>query len=167
MPTWTSFHHAESALLARRREQRGALTLGDDADRALALALAGLPAEARDAARASGERVGSDVFARSYHEDALPRALDLLSASLYRAGFGSLEIGSSFHRSARVRYHPAGAMAEADRAVREGFLEGILRGFLSHSYNCRVDATALGDGMLDVHLREGRDVNAARRGRAS
>ena len=162
----STFREAESALLARRRSQRGSHTLGDDADRALLAALLALPAGAAPAARDAGRRLGEDVYSRRFHEDTLPGAIGTLSSALDRSGVGSLRLASSFHRTALVAYDPAPALARAAPDVTTAFVEGVVEGFLAVGFNCQAHARPEGTHALRVQLGEGRDVNAQRRQRA-
>lgn len=163
MQPWSSFREAESSLLAKRRAQRGSQTLGDDADRALVLALAALPPDAGAVARESGARLGADVYSRRYHEDTLTHGLAVLSQALQTSGLGALAVEGAFHRSARVRYDPAPALDAAAPGVRVAFLEGVLEGYLSHAFNCRAHVQAQEPTLLHLELGEGRDVNRRRR----
>lgn len=166
MQPWSSYREAESSLLERRRAQRGAPTLGDEADRALVLALAALPADAQALARESGARLGADVYSHRYSEDPLSQGLALLAEGLHHSGVGDLRLEDTFHRSARVTYVPADALAPADPRVRSAFLEGLIAGFLSTAYNCEAHAQAVDATHLHVKLGEGRDVNRVRKGGA-
>lgn len=155
MPLWTSLHAAEEALIARRRDQRGAPTFGDDADRALADELSLLPADAAELARASGRRVGARVYARRFVEDTLPHAVALLSHSLAASGFGSLALERAFHRSASISFQPA---ASGRTPVLDAFVAGVLEGFFSSAFNCEAHAKPHADAIL-LELGEGKDVN--------
>lgn len=154
---------AEAALLAHRRQQRGVHTFGDEADRALLAALAGLPGDATAAAREAGMRLGAGVYGRRYVETGLEGALDVLSTALHATGAGALRVESSFHRRADVRYEPGAALAAAPLAVRAAFVEGLLEGFLSDAFNCEAHARAAAGDRLAVELGAARDVNDARR----
>ena len=155
MPLWTGLDAAESALIARRRDQRGVPTFGDDADRALASALSSLPHEAAEAARASGRRIGAEVYARRFVEDTLPHAVSVLSHALEASGHGRLALEHSFHRSARIAFHPA---AGGDSAARAAFVAGVLEGFFSRAFNCEACAEPTAGPIL-LELGEGKNVN--------
>jgi len=159
MPPWSSLLQAESSLVARRRHQRAAPTFGDDADQALLAALSGLPPEAEEAARASGRRLGADVYARRFVEDTLPHAVTVLSGSLESSGLGALSLRLYFHRSARIAFAPAIGMAGAHRVVADGFVAGALEGFFSAAFNCDAQARAMPDA-IELELGDGRDVNS-------
>lgn len=156
---WERFHAAHGALLARRRAQGGAPTLGDEHDGALLAALALLPPDAAPRARACGEALGAEVYARPFFEDLLPGAIGLLSASLARSGVGPVRLAEHFHRSALVEHAPAQAAARTHPEVRAALIEGILVGFLGSAFNCRAAATAAAPERYRVELLEGRDVN--------
>lgn len=159
METWSSYREAESTLLTLRRTQRGAPTLGDEADRTLLLELAALPRAAETLARASGSRLGSDVYAWRYHEDSLTQGLAFLAEGLHRSGLGELRMEDAFHRTARVHYAPPPQLSPADPQVRSAFIEGLISGYLSQTYNCSASARALDCDILEIILGEGRDIN--------
>lgn len=147
---------AESALIARRRDQRGAPTLGDDADQALASMLSSLPADAAHEARATGKRVGEQVYARRFVEDTLPHAVSVLSNALAASGHGRLTLDHSFHRSARLRFHPI----DHDRSpALAAFVAGVLEGFFSQAFNCDARAKPAPEDAILLELGEGRNVN--------
>lgn len=154
-----SLREAESSLLARRRAQRGTPTLGDDADHALLRALAGLSSGTERVAHEVGLRVGRDVYARRFFEDTLPGAIVVLSTSLFASGAGTITLESSFHRSARLHFTPAHALAGADRAIVLAFVAGTVEGFFGAAFNCEAQAHATDEGLLALELGEGRDVN--------
>lgn len=157
-----SLREAENALLEHRHAQRGSPTYGDAADRSLLEALAALPSNAERDARATGRRLGADVYSRRFVEDTLPRALATLSAALHDSGAGALHMESAFHRSAALRFDPAPPLAPAHPLVASAYLEGVLEGFLSTALNCDARATADAPHALRVELGAGRDVNARR-----
>lgn len=162
MPLWTGLDLAESALLELRRSQRGAPTLGDDADQQLLAALADLPHEAAREAHASGKRVGESVYARRFVEDTLPHAVTVLSQALCASGFGSLKLERSFHRSARIVFRSS----ERERTpALHAFVAGVLEGFFSSAFNCHARARAAPDAMIELELGDGKDVR--RRGVAA
>jgi hypothetical protein len=154
-----SFEEAESALLERRRAQRGFLTLGDEADRALLAALAVLPPTSGSDARGTGQRLGREVYSRRFVEDTLPQGLAALSLALHESGVGSLCLGSTFHRSASVRFEPQTGLAGANVLVLSAFVEGVLEGFLSCALNCQARAWADSPLALHVELGAGREVS--------
>lgn len=155
MSLWPGLHAAESALLARRRDQRGSPSFGDEADRALLDALAAIPRDGADAAHASGRRLGEGVYARRFVEDTLPHAVTVLSQSLSASGFGTLRLDHSFHRSARLTFHPADA--DHPETLR-AFVAGVLEGFFSSAFNCDARASAAPEAIL-LELGDGRNVN--------
>ncbi|HUR67776.1 MAG TPA: hypothetical protein VM370_00900 [Candidatus Thermoplasmatota archaeon] len=159
MQTWTSFRDVASTLLERRRAQRGFPTLGDDADRALVAGLASLPADAGALARETGALLGAQVFARRYHDDTLPRGVALLSEAMAASGLGALDVDHAFHRAARVRFRPSRDLDRAPEPVRAAFVEGVLLGFFSSTYNCEAHAARVAPDLVELTLGEGRDVN--------
>lgn len=166
MQPWPELRASEATLLDRRRTQRGALTLGDEADVAYHRALATLPPEAAQDARASGVTLGVHVYSRRFFEDTLHGGAATLSASLLQSGAGALRLEHAFHRSARIRFEPMGALADARPPVRAAFAEGVLEGFFGVAFNCAVIVTEDAEGVFHVELGEGRDVNRkARSGR--
>lgn len=165
-----SLRDAETALLERRRAQRGSHTLGDDADLALLAAIASLPSSAAADARASGRHLGEHVYSRRFLDDDLPGALATLSTATSASHAGTLDVEDAFHRAASVRFavDAAGPLAKADPAIRAAYAAGLLEGYLGAAFNCKVQAAPEG-ASLRVALGEGRDVNAvgATRARAS
>lgn len=158
----SSFLDAESRLLARRLSQRGNPTLGDDADAALLAALAALPPSAHDVARASGLRIGRDVYSRRFFEDTLPGAVSVLSTALLSSGAGAFQLERAFHRTARLRFAPTSNLAQADPTIVESYLAGTLEGFFSAAFNCEAHAAPSSDG-YHLELGQGRDVNVEAR----
>lgn len=154
---------AHTALLAKRREQKGRHTLGDDLDRALLAALRDMPGDhaAAQDARACGLDIGAHVYSRRFSEDNVPGAVAILSTSLLESGLGTLRLDESFHRRARVSYMPSLDASSAPAPVRAALLEGLLEGFLAEAFNCQARATARAETEFDVELLEGRDVNQA------
>lgn len=159
---WSEFVHAKDRLLARRRAQRGHRTFGDDEDRHLSAALAALPGvegAPLPAVRDAGRVLGVEVFARRVFEDSMRGALIILSTCLLEAGWGSLRVEDTFHRSARVRYLPGPAMQAADGRVVSEFVAGILDGYMGEAFNCVTRVQTLSPCAFELTLREGRDVN--------
>lgn len=162
MLSWPELEAATAALLARRRTQRGALTLGDDADASLQDVLAQLPTAAAEAVRASGSRLGVEVYSRRFFEDTLHGGIATLSATLLETGAGALRLEHAFHRTARVRFEPLGPLADADPTVRAAFVEGVVEGFFGVAFNCASRVHHDEEGLMLLELGEGRDVNLRR-----
>lgn len=151
---------------ARRRDQRGAHTYGDDADAALVQALVHVeraaPGDpARSAAlRTAGADLGRHVYARRMFEDSFRGAFIVLSSSMAASGIGSLEVEDAFHREATVRLR---AQPQLDGGVATcAFVLGILEGFLGEAFNCDARAEAASQSSYRVQLLDGRDANRRR-----
>jgi hypothetical protein len=151
-----AFRAASEALLAKRRDQRGYRTLGDEHDLALARALSAVDPDPAFLAEVEGvgESLGRDVYARRFFEDHVGGATEVLSSCLRESGLGALRLESHFHRHADLRYEPS-----ADLGPCAGpLVTGAVRGFFGSAFNCAVTVEREGE-RIHVRLLDGRDVN--------